>query len=49
MGVATNPNIYLEDPARFVRASARAHALEHEVRGAKLANQGTFEASGNGN
>jgi hypothetical protein len=49
VGTATNPNIYLQDLCVFfMRASARAHALEQEARSANLANEGTFEASGNG-
>lgn len=49
IGAATNPNIYLQDlGVFFVRASMRAHELEQHERKGRLANDGSFEASGNG-
>jgi len=49
VGAATNPNIYMQDLCVFfVRASARAVELEQSEQRGKLANDGSFEASGNG-
>jgi hypothetical protein len=49
VGTATNPNLYLQDLCVFfVRASARAMEIEQNVQRDKLANDGSFEASGNG-
>jgi len=49
VGAATNPNIYMQDVCVFfVRAAARAVELEQSSQRGKLANDGSFEASGNG-
>ena len=49
VGAATNPNIHMQDVCVFFgRAAARAVELEQSSQRGRLANDGGFEASGNG-